>query len=103
MRTNIDIDDATLDAAMRAGPFTTKKDAVDAGLKLLARQAAYREILKWEGKLQWDGDEVPGADMPRAQATPVDRPPRSAAPAQRVVANEPTVAYRVAKAGRGRR
>jgi antitoxin ParD1/3/4 len=57
MRTNIDIDDATLEAAMRAGPFTTKKDAVEAGLKLLARQAAYREILKWEGKLRWDGDE----------------------------------------------
>jgi antitoxin ParD1/3/4 len=56
MRTNIDIDDATLEAAMRAGSFKTKKDAVDAGLKLLARQAAYREILKWEGKLHWDGD-----------------------------------------------
>jgi antitoxin ParD1/3/4 len=26
-------------------------------LKLLARQAAYREILKWEGKLRWEGDE----------------------------------------------
>jgi Arc/MetJ family transcription regulator len=57
MRTNIDIDDATLEAAMRAGPFKTKKDAVEAGLKLLARQAAYREILKWEGKLRWDGDD----------------------------------------------
>ena len=50
------IDTAALEAAMRAGPYTTKKDAVEAGLKLLARQAAYREILKWEGKLHWDGD-----------------------------------------------
>ena len=57
MRTNIDIDDATLEAAMRAGPFKTKKDAVEAGLQLLARQAAYREILTWEGKLKWEGDE----------------------------------------------
>ncbi len=57
MRTNIDIDDALMDDAMRAGPFKTKKDAVEAGLKLLARQAAYREILKWEGKLRWDDDE----------------------------------------------
>jgi antitoxin ParD1/3/4 len=64
MRTNIDIDDAIMDAAMRAGPFKTKKDAVDAGLKLLARQAAYREILKWEGKLRWDGD----AEDPPSQA-----------------------------------
>ena len=29
MRTNIDIDDATLEAAMRAGPYKTKKEAVD--------------------------------------------------------------------------
>ena len=57
MRTNIDIDDALMEGAMRAGPFKTKKDAVEAGLALLARQAAYREILKWEGKLHWDGDD----------------------------------------------
>ena len=57
MRIHLDIDDATLEAAMRAGPFKTKKDAVEAGLKLLARQAAYREILKWRGKLKWEGDE----------------------------------------------
>jgi antitoxin ParD1/3/4 len=57
MRTNIDIDDALMAEAMKAGPFKTKKDAVEAGLKLLARQAAYREILKWRGKLDWQGDE----------------------------------------------
>jgi antitoxin ParD1/3/4 len=57
MRTNIDIDDGLMAEAMKAGPFKTKKDAVEAGLKLLARQAAYREILKWRGKLQWQGDE----------------------------------------------
>lgn len=57
MRTNIDIDDALMEKAMQAGPFKTKKDAVEAGLKLLARQAAYREIAKWRGKLKWEGDE----------------------------------------------
>jgi antitoxin ParD1/3/4 len=57
MRTNIDIDDALMAEALKAGPFTTKKDAVEAGLRLLARQAAYREILKWRGKLKWEGDE----------------------------------------------
>ena len=56
MRTNIDIDDDVLDAAMKAGSFKTKKDAVEAGLRLIARQAAYREILRWEGKLRWDAD-----------------------------------------------
>jgi antitoxin ParD1/3/4 len=57
MRTNIDIDDALMAEAMKAGPFQTKKDAVEAGLRLLARQAAYREILKWRGRLKWEGDE----------------------------------------------
>ena len=66
MRTNIDIDDALLEAAMRAGPYSTKKDAVEAGLRLLARQAAYRDILALRGKLRWD-------DAPRA-AAPVVTP-----------------------------
>lgn len=57
MRTNIDIDDELMAQAMSAGPYKTKKDAVEAGLKLLARQAAYREVLKWRGKLKWEGDE----------------------------------------------
>jgi antitoxin ParD1/3/4 len=58
MRTNIVIDEELMAQAMKAGPFKTKKDAVEAGLKLLARQAAYREILKWRGKLKWEGDEA---------------------------------------------
>jgi Arc/MetJ family transcription regulator len=57
MRTNIDIDDDLMSKAMQAGPYQTKKEAVEAGLKLLARQVAYREILKWRGKLKWEGDE----------------------------------------------
>lgn len=57
MRTNIVIDEDLMSQAMKAGPYKTKKDAVEAGLKLLARQAAYREILKWRGKLKWEGDE----------------------------------------------
>jgi len=57
MRTNIDIDDELMAQALKAGPYKTKKDAVEAGLKLLARQASYREIAKWRGRLQWEGDE----------------------------------------------
>jgi Arc/MetJ family transcription regulator len=57
MRTNIVIDEKLMAEAMKAGPYKTKKDAVEAGLKLLARQAAYREILKWRGKLQWEGED----------------------------------------------
>ena len=89
MRTNIVIDPALLEAAMKAGPYTTKKDAVEAGLKLLARQAAYREILKWEGKLQWEGDEHIDWTQPAAAAAP-------AAP----TTHEPAKAYAARAAGK---
>jgi antitoxin ParD1/3/4 len=94
MRTNIVIDPDLLEAAMKAGPYTTKKDAVEAGLKLLARQAAYREILKWEGKLQWEGDEHIDWTQPAAGAAPE-------APAT----HEPSKAYAARTAGKthGRR
>ena len=77
MRTNIDIEEKLMADAMKAGPYKTKKEAVEAGLKLLARQAAYREIMKWRGKLKWEGDEsidwtVP-APSPGTLAT--DEPP----------------------------
>ena len=68
MRTNIVIDEDLMSQAMKAGPFKTKKDAVEAGLKLLARQAAYREILKWEGKLHWDGDDEVGSAVSTGSA-----------------------------------
>jgi antitoxin ParD1/3/4 len=64
MRTNIDIDDQLMDAALRAGPFKTKREAVEAGLALVARQAVYREVLKWRGKLRWDGDDLVDAAAP---------------------------------------
>ena len=101
MRTNIDIDDAVLDAAMKAGPFKTKKDAVEAGLRLLARQAHYREVLRWEGKLHWEGDS-PDAAATAATADPADNTPvlgaapgsvlrtGAAAPSSAVQAHEPT-------------
>ncbi len=69
MRTNIVIDEALMAEAMKAGPYKTKKDAVEAGLRLLARQAAYREILKWEGKLKWEGDDSIDSTRPAAEAS----------------------------------
>lgn len=84
MRTNILIDDAVLEEAMRAGPFKTKKDAVEAGLKLLARQAAYREILRYEGKLRWDEDEPAGASPRPAAAVRTTTSTAASRPARRV-------------------
>ena len=99
MRTNIDIDDDLMDKAMSAGPYKTKKDAVEAGLQLLARQAAYREILKWRGKLKWEGDEsidwtadaardhAPHAAEPTGRYAAVTAaPPRAATPAAKKAA-----------------
>ena len=57
MRTTLVIDDDIMAQAMRSGLYKTKKAAVEAGLTLLARKAAYREILKWRGKLKWEGGE----------------------------------------------
>ena len=54
MRTNIVIDDQLMSAAMRAGDFKTKKDAVEEGLRLLARRKAYQDIRALRGKLRWD-------------------------------------------------
>ena len=59
MRTNIVIDEALMSKAMLAGGYKTKKEAVEAGLELLARQAAYREVRKWRGKLQWTDHDYP--------------------------------------------
>ena len=58
MRTNIVIDDELMEAAMKAGGFKTKRDAVEEGLRLLARRAAYQNIRALRGKLKWslEGD-----------------------------------------------
>ncbi len=93
MRTNIDIDDDLLAKAMQAGPFTTKKDTVEAGLRLLARQAAYREILKWRGKLKWEGDESIDWTQPEAELESDDAPASAA-----LELHEPRADYRVDRA-----
>jgi antitoxin ParD1/3/4 len=95
MRTNIDIDDELMAKAMSAGPYKTKKDAVEAGLKLLARQAAYREILKWEGKLKWEGDESIDWTQPAA--------PTVAAPEPAAAVQEPRAVYKDKPAPGGQR
>lgn len=70
MRTNIDIDDDLMSAALAAGPYRTKREAVEAGLKLLKRQAAARKLLELEGKVAWGwGDEERLLDQPNWRDT----------------------------------
>jgi antitoxin ParD1/3/4 len=74
MRTNIVIDPALMDKVMETGQYKTKKEAVEAGLDMLARQAAYREVRQWRGKLHWTGHDEPWANETPAQAWSVQTP-----------------------------
>ncbi|MBS9403755.1 type II toxin-antitoxin system VapB family antitoxin [Halomonas sp. TRM85114] len=56
MRTNIVIDDQLMAEALKASGYTTKKEAVEQGLKLLVRQSKQQEIRKLRGKIKWEGD-----------------------------------------------
>jgi Arc/MetJ family transcription regulator len=56
MRTNIDIDDELMRQAMAATGTTTKKAAVEASLRLAVRLKDQEAILKWRGKVKWEGD-----------------------------------------------
>jgi Arc/MetJ family transcription regulator len=55
-RTNVVIDDALMQEAMEAGGFKTKREAIEAGLRLVARQKHYRYVQSLRGKLKWEGD-----------------------------------------------
>jgi len=57
MRTNIDIDDELMARAMEAGGFKTKREAVEEGLRLLARRKVYEGLLALRGKLHWDDSD----------------------------------------------
>jgi Arc/MetJ family transcription regulator len=56
MRTNIVINDEIMNQALTIGGYRTKKEAVEAGLKLIVRLKKQEEIKKYRGKLKWEGD-----------------------------------------------
>lgn len=56
MRTNIVIDDKLMDDALKATGLTTKKEAVELGLKTLIRLKKQENIRRFKGKLSWEGD-----------------------------------------------
>lgn len=94
MRTNIDIDDELMAAAMAAGRYKTKKEAVEAGLALIKRQADYARILELKGKLRWgwdDEDAPPAPSEIREAATPyVAKTPKRAPAAAKPAAKSKT-------------
>jgi Arc/MetJ family transcription regulator len=56
MRTNIVIDDKLMSDALKATGLTTKKEAVEEGLRLLVKRNKQQAIRKLRGKLHWEGD-----------------------------------------------
>lgn len=56
MRTNIVIDDKLMADAIKASGYSTKKEAVEQGLKLLVRRGRQQDIRKLRGKVKWEGD-----------------------------------------------
>jgi Arc/MetJ family transcription regulator len=72
MRTNIDIDDKLMQAAMEAGGFKTKREAVEEGLRMIKRRKAYDALLAAYGTLHWDDSDDAWAQWRAHQASLVN-------------------------------
>ena len=56
MRTNIEIDDSLMADALKATGLSTKKEAVELGLKALIKLNKQASIRALKGKLKWEGN-----------------------------------------------
>jgi Arc/MetJ family transcription regulator len=56
MRTNIVIDDDLMKRAMRASGAKTKREAVEAALRLMVQLKQQEKMRELRGKLHWEGD-----------------------------------------------
>ncbi|MEY4978844.1 MAG: hypothetical protein RLZZ352_1114 [Pseudomonadota bacterium] len=95
MRTNIVIDDKLMADVMASGDFKTKREAVEAGLKLLKRRKAYDALLAARGTLHWDDSDEAWARRRAEQnviATGPDKAAEPAVPAEQA-AHEPAAPY----------
>ena len=56
-RTNIEIDDALVEKAMRLTGARTKRETVDIALRRVVEKGTlYRALRRLRGKLAWEGD-----------------------------------------------
>jgi Arc/MetJ family transcription regulator len=69
MRTNIEIDDQLMREAMRASGRKTKRDVVEAALRLLVQTKAQADIRRLRGRIEWEGD----LDESRSDRVSTDR------------------------------
>ena len=56
MRTNIELDDALVERAMRSSGARTKRAVVEAALQLLVKTHEQSAIRKLRGKVEWVGN-----------------------------------------------
>ncbi len=56
MRTNVVIDDRLMNAAQKLSGLRTKKDTIEAGLKLLVKFKQQEKVKSFRGKLKWTGN-----------------------------------------------
>lgn len=56
MRTNIEIDEGVIQKAIELSGLKTKKAVVDQALKDFLAKQSKLNLLKLEGKLEWEGD-----------------------------------------------
>ncbi len=71
MRTNIEIDDKLMAYVMATGDFKTKREAVEAGLRMIQRRKAYDALLAARGTLHWDDSDEHWAKVRAEQAAEV--------------------------------
>ncbi len=55
MRTNVVIEDALMDEALKVSGLKTKRQAIEEGLRLLVKTRRQARIRRLRGKLQWEG------------------------------------------------
>ncbi|MGH8503925.1 MAG: type II toxin-antitoxin system VapB family antitoxin [Gammaproteobacteria bacterium] len=56
MRTNIVIDDGLMERVLKLTGLKSKREAVEAGLRLLEQLKQQERIRRARGKLRWEGD-----------------------------------------------
>jgi Arc/MetJ family transcription regulator len=56
MRTTLNLDDDALAGALQMTPGKTKTEIINEALREYTRRRLLRGLLKFEGKLRWEGD-----------------------------------------------
>ena len=64
MRTNVVIDDALMEDALKVTGLSTKRETIELALKMLVRLSKQEAIKSFRGKLRWEGsmDELRGIE-----------------------------------------